>query len=80
LKEAKSLDVDAFCAACYPGGGMLLTGQSLGLGINFKAFFITVLPFSPSLYRGTFGVRGVEGVMGGGAWNAKTSPGAQGSR
>jgi len=77
LKEAKSLGVDAFCAACYPGGGMLLTGQSMELGINFNAFFLTVLPFSPSLYRGTFGVDGVEGVMGGGAWNAKTSPGAK---
>ena len=77
LKEAKSLGVDAFCAASYPPGGMLLTGQSMELGINFNTFFITVLPFSPNLYRGTFGVEGVEGVMGGGAWNAKTSPGAK---
>jgi branched-chain amino acid transport system substrate-binding protein len=76
LKEAKSLNVDAFCAASYPDGGMLLTGQSLELGINFNAFFITVTPFSPNLYRDTFGTNTVEGVMGGGAWNAKTSPGA----
>ena len=77
LKEAKSLGVDAFCAASYPDGGMLLTGQALELGINFNAFFITVTPFSPNLYRDTFGVNVVEGVMGGGAWNAKTSPGAK---
>ena len=77
LKEAKSLGVDAFCSASYPDGGMLLTGQSLELGINFNAFFITVTPFSPNLYRDTFGVNVVEGVMGGGAWNAKTSPGAK---
>ncbi len=77
LKEAKALNVDAFAAACYPDGGMLLTGQSMELGINFNAFFLTVLPFSPPLYKGTFGERGVEGVMGGGAWNAKTSPGAK---
>ena len=77
LKEAKSLGVDAFCAASYPPGGMLLTGQSIGLGINFKALFITVTPFSPNLYRDTFGVNVVEGVMGGGAWNAKSSPGAK---
>lgn len=77
LKEAKSLNVDAFAAACYPDGGMLLTGQSMELGINFNAFFLTVLPFSPPLYKGTFGERGIEGVMGGGAWNAKTSPGAK---
>ena len=77
LKEAKSLGVDAFCAASYPDGGMLLTGQAIELGINFNAFFITVTPFSPNLYRDTFGVNVVEGVMGGGAWNAKTSPGAK---
>jgi branched-chain amino acid transport system substrate-binding protein len=77
LKEAKSLDVDAFVAACYPDGGMLLTSQSLELGINFNAFFLTVLPFSPNLFRDNFGVNVVEGVMGGGAWNAKTSPGAR---
>jgi branched-chain amino acid transport system substrate-binding protein len=77
LKEAKSLNVDAFCSASYPDGGMLLTGQSLELGINFNALFITVTPFSPNLYRDTFGTATVEGVMGGGAWNAKTSPGAK---
>jgi branched-chain amino acid transport system substrate-binding protein len=77
LKEAESLNVDAFCAASYPDGGMLLTGQSLELGINFNAFFITVTPFSPNLYRDTFGTNTVEGVMGGGAWNAKSSPGAK---
>jgi branched-chain amino acid transport system substrate-binding protein len=77
LKEAKSLGVDAFCAASYPDGGMLLTGQALELGINFNALFITVTPFSPNLYRDTFGKNVVEGVMGGGAWNAKTSPGAR---
>jgi branched-chain amino acid transport system substrate-binding protein len=77
LKEAKSLNVDAFCMAGYPEEGMLLTGQSIELGINFNSFFITVLPFSPNLYRDTFGVNAVEGVMGGGAWNAKSSPGAK---
>ncbi|MFH1242917.1 MAG: amino acid ABC transporter substrate-binding protein [Pseudomonadota bacterium] len=77
LKDAKSLGVDAFVAACYPDGGMLLTSQSIELGINFNAFFLTVLPFSPNLYRDMFGVNVVEGVMGGGAWNAKTSPGAK---
>jgi branched-chain amino acid transport system substrate-binding protein len=77
LKEAKSLNVDAFFIAAYPDGGMLVTGQAMELGINFNAFLITVLPFSPNLYRDTFGAAAVEGVMGGGAWNAKTSPGAK---
>jgi branched-chain amino acid transport system substrate-binding protein len=77
LKEAKSLNVDAFFIAAYPDGGMLVTSQAIELGINFKSFFITVLPFSPNLYRDNFGANVVEGVMGGGAWNAKTSPGAK---
>jgi len=77
LKEAKGLGVDAFVAACYPDGGMMLTSQSMELGINFNAFFMTVLPFSPPLFVGTFGEDGVNGVMGGGAWNAKTSAGAR---
>jgi branched-chain amino acid transport system substrate-binding protein len=77
LKEAKSLDVDAFVAACYPPGGMLFTSQSIELGINFNAFFLTVLPFSPNAFRDNFGTNVVEGVMGGGAWNAKSSPGAK---
>jgi branched-chain amino acid transport system substrate-binding protein len=55
LKEAKAANVDALCAASYPPGGMLLTGQALELGINFNALFITVTPFSPNLYRDTFG-------------------------
>lgn len=76
LKEAKALKVDAFVAACYPPGGMLMTSQAIELGINFNAFFMTVLPFSPPLFKGTF-KGAVEGVMGGGAWNAKTSPGAK---
>jgi branched-chain amino acid transport system substrate-binding protein len=76
LKEAKALNVDAFYAALYPPEGFLLTGQSLELGINFNSFFMTVLPFSP-IYRDTFGAKVVEGVMGGGAWNAKTSAGAK---
>lgn len=77
LKEAQALNVDALYAACYPPEGMLLTKQALELGINFKSLFITVLPFSPNLYRDTFGVKAVDSVMGGGAWNAKTSPGAK---
>jgi branched-chain amino acid transport system substrate-binding protein len=76
LKEAKSLNVDACVVACYPDGGMLVTSQAIELGINFNAFFMTVLPFSPPLFKGTFGPA-IEGVMGGGAWNAKTSPGAK---
>lgn len=77
LKEAQALGVDAFYSACYPDTGMLFTSQAKELGINFKSFLLTVLPFSPNLYRDNFGANMVEGVMGGGAWNAKTSPAAK---
>jgi branched-chain amino acid transport system substrate-binding protein len=77
IKEAKAANVDGFVSACYPPGGMLLTGQLLELGINFNALFLTVLPFSPNVYRDNFGTNVVEGVMGGGAWNAKSGPGAK---
>ncbi|MGD9211368.1 MAG: amino acid ABC transporter substrate-binding protein, partial [Desulfobacteraceae bacterium] len=77
LKEAKAADVDALCVAAYPAEGMLLTTQAIELGINFNVFYITVTPFSPSLFRDTFGAKTVEAVMGGGAWNSKTSPGAK---
>ena len=77
LREAQSLKVDALYAASYPPEAMLLTKQAMELGINFKSLFMTVLPFSPNLFRDTFGAKVVEGVMGGGGWNAKTSPGAK---
>jgi len=76
LKEAKSLGVDAFFAACYPHEGGPLMGQAMGLGMNFNSFMYTVGPYCPVTFRDAFGVAVVEGVMGGGAWNAKTSPGA----
>jgi branched-chain amino acid transport system substrate-binding protein len=77
LKEAQKLHVDAFYAASYPPDAMLLQNQLLEMDINFNSVFMTVLPFSPNLYRDTFGVNVVNGVMGGGAWNAKSGPGAK---
>ncbi|MEW6424160.1 MAG: amino acid ABC transporter substrate-binding protein [Bacillota bacterium] len=76
LKEAKALGVDAFVGFTYPEETMLLTQQAIELGINFKAFFLSVFPYSPE-YRNAFGAQVIEGVMGGGAWNAKSSPGAK---
>jgi branched-chain amino acid transport system substrate-binding protein len=75
LKEAKGLNVDALVGFMYLEEGMLLTRQAMELGINFKAFFLSAVPFTP-VYRDTFGAKAVEGVMGGGAWNAK-SPGGK---
>jgi branched-chain amino acid transport system substrate-binding protein len=76
LKEAQSLGVDAFLAACYPWETGPMTGQAIGYGINFDAIWFSVGPYCPNTYRDAFGAEVIEGVMGGGAWNAKTSAGA----
>ena len=76
LKQAQKLKVDAFCAFVYPDTCFLSTGQAQALGINFKAFLL-----GPGgnfeVYRKIFGDKVIEGVMGEGAWNAKSSPAAQ---
>ncbi len=76
LKEAKAADVDAFLAFVYPDESFLLTGQAIELGYNPKVFFMTVGPFLAE-YKQAFGTKTIEGVMGGGAWNEKSSPGAK---
>jgi branched-chain amino acid transport system substrate-binding protein len=75
LKQAKALGAEAFCAFSYPDECMLVTGQAMGIGYNPKVFFLSVGP-AFTFYKDAFGPA-AEGVMGGGAWNAKTSPGAK---
>ena len=76
LKEAKVANVDAFVGFVYPDEAFLITGQAMEVGFNPKAFFLTVGPMLTQ-YRDAFTAKGVEGIMGGGAWNEKTSPGAK---
>jgi branched-chain amino acid transport system substrate-binding protein len=71
LKDAKAADIDAFLAFVYPDEAFMLTGQAMEVNFSPKAFFITVGPFLAE-YRNAFG-KNAEGVMGAGAWNAKTS-------
>ena len=72
LKEAKALDVDAFLSFTYPDASFLVTGTAIELGINFDAFLV-----GPGgnfdVYKVIFGPA-LEGVMGEGAFNAKSSP------
>jgi branched-chain amino acid transport system substrate-binding protein len=76
LKEAKALDVDAFIAFTYPGAGSILAPkQAIELGINFKAFHANVSA-NFGWFKEMFG-EAAEGVMGSGAWNCKSSPGAK---
>ena len=70
LKQAESLKADAFIGYSYPDKVMLVTGQAIELGINFKVFALSVGP-SFTFYRNAFGANTVEGVIGGGAWNAE---------
>jgi branched-chain amino acid transport system substrate-binding protein len=76
LTEAKNANVDALVAADYPDFAFPLTAQAMELGFNPKAFFITLGPCLPA-FRDAFSVKGVEGIMGAGAWNSKTSAGAK---
>ena len=76
LKQAKSLDADAFVGFSYPGECMLVTSQAIELNINFDVFALSVGP-AFTFYKDAFGVKTVEGIIGGGAWNPKSSPGAK---
>ncbi len=76
LKDAKASNADAFAGFLYPPHAFLATGQAMEIGYNPKAFFMTVGPCL-SQYRDAFTAKGIDGVMGAGAWNVKTSPGAQ---
>lgn len=75
LKAAEDANVDAFCSMSYPGQNILTVAQALELGYNPKVFFETVGPFAV-WFGDIFGPATLEGLMGGGAWNRKTSPAA----
>jgi branched-chain amino acid transport system substrate-binding protein len=76
LKAAKATNAEAFCSFSYPGENVLITKQAIELGYNPpKVFFESVGPFA-LWFRDIFGAKTIEGLMGGGAWNRKTSPAA----
>jgi len=72
LKAAMATKADAFCSFSYPGENVLITKQAIELGYNPKAFFESVGPFA-LWFRDIFGAKTIEGLIGGGAWNRKTS-------
>jgi len=75
IKAAQDANVDAFCSMSYPGQNILTTAQALELGYNPKVLFETVGPFAV-WFGDIFGPATLEGLLGGGAWNRKTSPAA----
>jgi branched-chain amino acid transport system substrate-binding protein len=75
LKEAKTKDADAFIGFVYPDESILLTEQALSIGYNPDVFVLSVGP-AFDFYGFIFG-QNIEGVIGGGAWNGKSTARAQ---
>jgi branched-chain amino acid transport system substrate-binding protein len=76
MKEAKAANVDAFMGFLYPQNAFPATGQAMEVGFSPKAFYMTVGPCLAG-YRDAFTAKGINGVMGAGAWSVKTSAGAK---
>ncbi len=76
LKEAKAANVDAFAGFLYPQNAFPATGQAMEVGFSPKAFYMTVGPCLTG-YRDAFTAKGINGVMGAGAWSVKSSAGAK---
>jgi branched-chain amino acid transport system substrate-binding protein len=76
LNDIKTKNPDAFVALSYPPDTFLVTAQSREIGFNPKAFYASVGTAFP-VYRDKFSAGTVEGVMGLGTWNPKTSAAAK---
>lgn len=76
LKEAKTLNVDAFCAFVYPWIAFPTVLTSQAIGYNPKAMLLGPGGNYEAIIK-VCGVDTVEGVMGEGAWNGKSSPAHQ---
>ena len=74
LKQAQTLEADALVGFSYPDDSITITATAIDLGISFDVFFLSVCP-AFTFYYGAFGPL-TEGIMGGGAWNEKSSEGA----
>uniref|UniRef100_A0A7C2P025 Branched-chain amino acid ABC transporter substrate-binding protein n=1 Tax=candidate division WOR-3 bacterium TaxID=2052148 RepID=A0A7C2P025_UNCW3 len=70
IKQAMSLNAEAFLAISYPEDTMLFTKQAIDLNFNPKVFYCGVGTAFPT-YRDNFGSKTIEGVMGHGAWNPR---------
>jgi branched-chain amino acid transport system substrate-binding protein len=76
LRSIKDKNPDAFVGFTYPADTVLASRQSKEIGFNPKFFYLSVGTAFP-FYRATLTPAGVEGVLGMGSWNAKTSKMAQ---
>jgi branched-chain amino acid transport system substrate-binding protein len=76
LRDIQNKNPDAFVSLSYPPDTFLVTGQAKGLGFNPKLFYAAVGTAFP-VYRDKMGAATVEGVMGLGTWNPKSSAAAK---
>jgi branched-chain amino acid transport system substrate-binding protein len=75
LLDIKAKNPDAFVSLSYPPDTFLVTGQAKSIGFNPKLFYAAVGTAFP-VYRDKMGAT-IEGVMGLGTWNPKSSPAAK---
>lgn len=76
LKDIQAKNPDAFIALSYPPDTFLITAQAKAIAFNPKVFYTAVGTAFP-VYRERMGAATVEGVMGLGTWNPKSSPAAK---
>jgi branched-chain amino acid transport system substrate-binding protein len=76
LTDIKAKNPDAFIALSYPPDTFLVTAQAREIAFNPKAFYAAVGAAFP-IYRDKMGPT-IEGVMGLGTWNPKTSVATKG--
>jgi branched-chain amino acid transport system substrate-binding protein len=75
LNDIKAKNPDAFVALSYPPDTFLVTAQAREIAFSPKAFYASVGTAFP-VYRDKMGPA-IEGVMGLGTWNPKTSAAAK---
>ena len=73
LKAARDSGADALCAYVYPPTTMAVVGQSMAIGYSPKAMVLGP-GANFQFFIDIFGPQVLEGVIGFGAWNSKSSP------
>jgi branched-chain amino acid transport system substrate-binding protein len=73
LKAARDSGADALCAYVYPPTTMAVVGQSMAIGYNPKAMVLGP-GVNFQFFMDIFGPQVLEGLMGFGAYNKKSSP------
>lgn len=76
MKEADAMQADAFISFSYPDATLPAPAIAMKLGYRPKLMHLNV-GSSWGAFRDMYGARAVEGIMGPGAWNAKSSEAAR---